>query len=704
MYYTLDALDEILSINVPSYVKKDGNYIINEAISFDIEVTSTYYQKDEKPEKVAFMYVWMLDIFDCTIIGRKWEEFVYAMNKISAHFKLSGVKRRLICYVHNLQYEFQFIRKWFKWVKVFSLSRRKPLYALTTTGIEFRCSYRLSGYKLEKVGELVGIKKLTEDFDYTKIRHWKTPLTKKELDYCVHDVKIVSEYIRRKIKEEGDDISSIPLTKTGYVRRYVRNRTLKGANRCFYKAAIAELTLEPEEYLMAKRAFAGGFTHASFLRANHVWNNVDSFDFSSSYPAVLIAEKYPMTKGKKIDFMSTKEFEMRMEREDTCIFTLEIDKVEQIFPCESYISRDRCSTVINPVVNNGRVVSADKVIIDITSVDYNIIKRVYTFELVGVGHFYVYEKYYLPSSFVECILKFYNDKTKLKGIQDKILEYFNGKENLNALFGMCVTDIVRELIEYDNDSGWKPPDDLTNDEYEEFVSNQLDKENNKKSRFLFYLWGVFCTAYARRNLWSGIFECKSDYIYSDTDSVKILHYAKHKAYFERYNQEITEKLEKAMDYHHFPHDLIRPSNIKGEVKPMGIWDFDGHYDKFKAIRAKSYMSKVGDEYHMTVAGLNKENAVRYLKSKGDPLQQFKYGMKIPAQWLNPETGKVESATGKLTHTYIDDEISICVTDYLGNKTFIYEKSSTHLEPAEFHLSKAKFVNDILNGAQPNVYT
>ena len=57
-YYTLDALDEILSINIPRYVKKDGNYIMNEAISFDIEVTSTYYQKDEKPEKVAFMYVY----------------------------------------------------------------------------------------------------------------------------------------------------------------------------------------------------------------------------------------------------------------------------------------------------------------------------------------------------------------------------------------------------------------------------------------------------------------------------------------------------------------------------------------------------------------------------------------------------------------------------------------------------------------------
>ncbi len=46
---------------------------MNEPISFDIEVTSMRTAADEK---IAFMYVWMLDIFDCTIIGRTWEQFM----------------------------------------------------------------------------------------------------------------------------------------------------------------------------------------------------------------------------------------------------------------------------------------------------------------------------------------------------------------------------------------------------------------------------------------------------------------------------------------------------------------------------------------------------------------------------------------------------------------------------------------------------
>ena len=710
-YYTPHATKQILTSHQAHWVKKEGNYILNEAISFDIETTSIY----QGEEKRAFMYVWMLDIFDCTIIGRTWQEFVSTINTIVMHFNLANVKRRAIIYVHNLAYEFQFIRKWFKWYKVFSLSRRKPLYALTRTGIEFRCSYRLSGYKLEKVGELVNIPKLTNDFDYSKVRHSKTPLSPEEINYCIHDVKIVCAYIRQKMKEDDNNISLLPLTKTGYVRRYVREYTLRGKNRCFYKNAIRSLTLETEEYLMAKRAFAGGYTHASVIHSGIECKDVTSFDFSSSYPTVLIAEKYPMTKGRKIENITKEDFYELMSSERLCcIFTITLTNVHQTFPCESYLSESRCRKIENSIVNNGRIVKADSLTTDITNVDFNIIREVYKFDVSKIGHLYVYEKYYLPTSFVECILHFYNVKTQLKDIEDKKTEYMNGKENLNALFGMCVTDIVRELIEYDTDAGWIPPKKLTDEEYNEFVSNQLDKENEKKGRFLYYLWGVFCTAYARKNLWTGIRECKSDYIYSDTDSVKILNYEKHKEYFDSYNKEILSKLETALNYHKLPVSLIYPKNIKGKTKPLGIWDFDGHYKRFKAVRAKSYIYQYDDgSFGMTVAGLCKRDrtkpvtpstqldAIDYLLMHGDPIEQFKgYGsegddepMKIPKEY-----------TGKLTHTYIDEPFSIIVEDYNGIKCAVHEKSCIHLEPASFKLTLAEAYSKYLKGVQQNIYT
>lgn len=705
-YYTPYAIQEILRSRFPMFVRKDGNYIMNEAISFDIEVTSTYHDE----QKIAFMYEWTLDIFDCSIVGRTWGDFLSVCEQISRYFNLSGIKRRCIIYVHNLAYEFAFFRKLFQWVKVFSLSKRKPLYALTTSGIEFRCSYRLSGYKLEKIGEQVGIEKLTEDFDYTKIRHSKTPLTPTEIQYCVHDVKIVTAYIKQKIKEENNNISEIPLTKTGYVRRYVRNHTLRGNNRCFYKNAIKTLTLEPQEYKIAKQAFTGGFTHASVLHAGDIMEDVTSYDISSSYPTVLIAEKFPMTKGEFIEDLTEEQFEYYINNPDiACIFTIELKDIKKIFPCESYISHSRCLSIEDSVTHNGRVASASSAIITMTDIDYQIIKRVYKFTPTRIGNFHIYQKYYLPTSFVECILHFYNIKTTLKDIEEKLSEYMNGKENLNAIYGMCVTDIVRELIEYDNRGGWVDKEKMTEDEYDEFISNQVEKENNKKSRFLYYLWGVFCTAYARRNLWNAIFECTSDYIYSDTDSVKIINAKDHEEYFKQYNEEITRKLEDALRYHKLPLSLLHPKNIYGEEKPLGIWSFDGHYTKFKAIRAKSYMylSSKDNEYHMTVAGLNKECAIKYIVTQLDeefptPLHYFRYGMTIPATYVNDKK-EVVSGTGKLTHTYIDEPFRVQIEDYKHQVAWVSEESCVHLEDAAYKLSLVQAITDKMKNVEFNVY-
>ena len=113
---------------------------INLSVGFDIETTSTYIDN----EKVAYMYIYTLGITDKNHIwhGRTWEELQQDLFILQDHFNLNE-SRRLIIYVHNLGYEFQFMRKYFEWVDVFSVSERKPIKALTTLGIEFRDSYIL---------------------------------------------------------------------------------------------------------------------------------------------------------------------------------------------------------------------------------------------------------------------------------------------------------------------------------------------------------------------------------------------------------------------------------------------------------------------------------------------------------------------------------------------------------------------------------
>ena len=148
--YTVNEFD-IVANNIKSdmqTVKKDKVRYYNIPCAFDIESTSFY----DNGEKVGLMYIWQFGINGRVFMGRLWDEFVELLDKLKAEFDIN-IENRLVIYVHNLAFEFQFIRKLFRWYNVFSIDSRKPIYATTCYGFEFRCSYLLSGYSLAKVGD-----------------------------------------------------------------------------------------------------------------------------------------------------------------------------------------------------------------------------------------------------------------------------------------------------------------------------------------------------------------------------------------------------------------------------------------------------------------------------------------------------------------------------------------------------------------------
>ena len=151
---------------------------------------------------------------------------------------------------------------------------------------------------------------------------------------------------------------------------------------------------------------------------------------------------------------------------------------------------------------------------------------------------------------------------------------------LNSAYGMCVTDIVRDEIVFDNDS-YDPRETFRSEKQQ--LEKAIDKYNNGGKRFLFYPWGVWVTAYARRNLFSGIKECRDDYVYADTDSIKILHPERHTRYFEEYNQKILDKINEAAKFQHIDPSEFSPLTKEGKVKTIGVWDDDGEYWYFKTL-------------------------------------------------------------------------------------------------------------------------
>ena len=680
------------------YYFPDDIYAVSDQLEHILDVF--YRQSPDKKDrdtKRAVMYVWQLAINGRVIIGRTWNEFLSVLNEITSYFHLNSSKRMII-FVHNLSYEFGFIKDLFKWEKVFAITSRKPIYALTTTGIEFRCSYLLSNLSLANVGESLNkykVKKMVGDLDYEKVRHSQTPLTKKEIQYCIHDVLVVSAYIKECIEAEGNDITKLPLTATGYCRRYVRKCCLGGESKLertnqfkHYHDFISHLTISGlQEYNLMHRAFAGGFCHTSSLISGKTLFNVASYDLTSAYPGAMTMESgYPMSKGKKVNITSYKDLHHYMNLY-CCIFDCTFINLRPKVLNENYISVSKCYGLdykpmndkerqkLNYVISNGRLVSGDKVSITITEVDYGIIERMYDWDELYIGECYIYKRGRLPKEIVMAILTLYNDKTKLKGVEGKEDFYTKSKQLLNACYGMICTQIIQPVNSYDNKLGWvvdkKDPE------------KELKRYNKSKKRFLFYPWAIYITAFVRQTILNAIIEgFGDDYCYSDTDSIKAINSEKHEWYIDAYNKMVEEKQKQTAEYYNIPFEMFKPKTIKGKEKLLGVFEnetSDGKWLAFKSLGAKRYMYLTHDrKLVLTVSGVNKKVATPYIIKKYGKYGIFKH--------FNKDLIIPEDHTGKLTHYYLDSPMQGTVMDYLGNSIEYESKSGIYMEKTSYSFS------------------
>ena len=438
-----------------SHTKKSTEYL-NLECAFDIETTSTY-TKDNK--KFSFMYLWGFGIGEhgeYIRYGRTWEDFKALLNDVANELNIS-LGRRLVIYVHNLGYEFQFMRKLFSWDSVFSIDERKPIKAVTVDGFEFRDSYILSGFNLATLAKnLVNHtnKKMVGDLDYSLVRNTKTTITNTEMGYLENDITIVLNYINEQLIQYGN-ITKIPLTNTGRVREYVRNNCYLDSGKSKYKSSkgkqrnyryiMENLTIEPDEYLKLKQTFMGGFTHSNPMNTDKVLNDVVSVDFTSSYPSVMIAEQFPMGKS----FKPTKEeilkngYDYYLDK-FCCIVNVSVENLKNSFIYDSYLSDSKCTIRGDKLINNGRVFKAEYLNTYLTDIDYSIFKRCYIWDRVEIHELICYPKGYLPKPIIESVLSLYQNKTTLKGVKGKEVEYLLSKGMLNSTYGMTVTDIVKD--------------------------------------------------------------------------------------------------------------------------------------------------------------------------------------------------------------------------------------------------------------------
>lgn len=611
--------------------KKDYKSIIT---AFDIETSRI------KSIEQSIMYIWQWQFDEeYTVIGRTWEQFNDFVQKLKDRMK---PRENLVVYVHNLSYEFQFLRGIYHFTsdEVFALKKRKVLKCTMHGFLEFRCSYIHSNMSLAEYTRKMEVKhqKLDgEDFDYNEERYPWTVLTNRQLEYCVNDVLGLVEAIKKEMQIDGDNLYTIPLTSTGYVRR-----DAKQAMRLVRYGYVSSMLPDLETYKALREAFRGGNTHANRFYSDMKLEDVHSFDRSSSYPDVICNCEYPISAFYHAGACTVEHLlDLINRRHKAVLMRIGIvnPKLKAGQGCP-YISKDKSRMIKNGLYDNGRVLEAEYLETTITDIDLKIIMIEYDFDdLIPLD---VYHARYgkLPQPFIDLNISYYKSKTRLKDVDGEEIFYMKSKNKLNAIYGMTAQDPVRQEIEFMASQGFTE----RTDDIGELLAN-----SNKRA-FLPYQWGVWTTAHARWRLEEGIQIAGEGFVYCDTDSVKYIGQADWTAYNEL---RIADSLESG----------AYAEDPRGNVHYMGVYESEGTYDYFKTLGAKKYAYVKNGRLTVTIAGVNKKKGSIELGT----IDKFKEG------FIFSDAGGTESVYNdepEITSYVIDGKI-IAITSNVVLKDSTY---------------------------------
>lgn len=611
--------------------KSDKTLFRNCMCAFDIE--TTYLDDVEQ----SIMYIWQFAVMDLRngniwyCFGRTWEQFT----KLLDSFYHEGIT--VLVWVHNLSYEFQFMRHWlpFQKDKIFALKSRKVVRA-DIDGVQFRCSYIQTNKSLDAFTRDMGVvhQKLSGvEFDYSKKRYPWTEMTTEELQYCCNDVVGLLESMQVRMRMENDTLYSLPLTSTGYVRRLA-----KEAMRKFNHNQLQAMMCDVDVYKLLRLEFRGGDTHANRYHVNKILENVASYDRASSYPDVMLNYRFPMSAFTPRMITDIGELEKKCQIRDCCfiaVFTITNLQQRDIYYGAPYLSLDKAVEISGQVVDNGRILSANKAVYVFNDIDWKIVKSEYVGE-VEISQVYIAKYGYLPQAFRDLVIDLFHKKTSLKNVDGQELNYMRSKELINSLYGMCAQNPVKPDVIYMDE-----PDQAFTLEDIVDIGEKLEKYNKKA--FLLYAWGCWVTAWARLKLKEMINIVGDNFVYCDTDSVKFLvrdDYKRIVARIEEYNQGLKELSISNKGY---------ADDKKGITHYLGVYEYEETYKQFKTLGAKKYAyTRQDGTFKITIAGVPKKAGAREMGT----IENFNVG------FVFRNSGKLESVYNDSDYgTYYTDDSS-----------------------------------------------
>ena len=594
-------------IEVTSYFVNDGKvYGIKDAFQYckyDDKAVEEFFKTSEAG---ALPYIWQFSINDeIVVLGRElsdFAKFVERLNKI--------INAKWVCFVHNLHYEYTFLREYLNIDKIFFTEVRKPLY-FTMDNCEFRCTYRLTNLSLAKWGEQNGVAKKVGDLDYTELRTPLSRLTDKEKDYCIFDLLVMVQGLKLYKKQYGH-IHAIPYTLTGQVR--IRVKELY-ANDFLFKKFVSEMMPQNyDDYLVQAHTFGGGYVASNIRYTNKLLHGVKSFDIASAYPWQVFSKKFPSAPFTKVNapvnwydgnaHICLVEFQALESLNDLCVMPSSKRIMAQGMIYDEFKHQEKLICK-----NNGKVKYADRFALYCTEQDFALYSKYYKWKKCIVHTHRIAPVDYIDKRFILLMLDLYRSKTELKGVDDEI--YHQSKALLNSMsYGMMATAPCRDSYEENN---FVPH---TIKCTEESGNAQLREYQDKIWKNIVpYCWGLYVTSYQRRRVLSIAhkFSDRNGHnktAYIDTDSEKGFFTDEDIKVFEEDNKNVLETIERICEERKIDRYSLSPVDKKGVAHTLGVWEYEGQYTDFKAMHAKCYAVKEEPEskVKITIAGVPKQCA------------------------------------------------------------------------------------------------
>lgn len=603
---------------------------------FDIETT--------KVGKNSYMYHWQLSLGNEVYLGRTWESFINLIYEIKNKLKLKK-NERLLMYIANLSFEFQFLRKRLPITDIIAKAKRNPIMLEIDGFIEIRDALAITGTNLATLAKnYCTTQKLVGDLDYSILRNSVTEITEKEKEYCINDVTILKEFSEYIFNYYGQQ-KFLPLTKTGILRNIVKNKAKEYYKLNVLKRKIFDLfpkTKDEYNYIM-RYLFKGGYVHGVANYTGEIITNLESWDKKSSYPSSEIAELYPVTPFKKFDVSLFEDYVKKYNVIFIAEFTNLSTKTNH-----SIFSQHKSIITGKKIIDNGRVAFAEKCELFLCEVELEELNNFYKYDKMEIKYCAYAKKGKLPSYLILPMIEAYIKKEEISKNGGKdTAEYANQKSYLNSNFGMCVTRLkFNDYFIDDNGNVEMKEEEKT---YHEAIKNSI----------LSPFWGIYITAYSRSDLLKFIYH--TDSYYSDTDSGKVKR-GKYDKYIKKHNAEIRKKVMKGSEHYGINYE---------KIKGLGEYQKEYNIKRLKYLGCKRYLiEKENGEIESTISGLKKGVVKKYADFLGiDAFDLFNNDMCIPKEF-----------TKKLIPSYNDDIHSDIVK---GEK--MVELSSVTLCESDFNL-------------------